>query len=76
LFSGLCVAPRSLAIGWRPRKEGASLNGLPYEFASGEESGPVEANVSSPTAIIFGAIGPQHAFTDGYPAANALVTFK
>jgi murein DD-endopeptidase len=51
-------------------------NGLPYEFAAGEESGPVEANVSSPTAITFGAIGPQHPFTDDYPAANALVTFK
>jgi hypothetical protein len=51
-------------------------NGLPYEFAAGEESGPVEADVSSPTAITFGAIGPQHPFTDDYPAANALVTFK
>jgi murein DD-endopeptidase MepM/ murein hydrolase activator NlpD len=26
-------------------------NGLPYEFASGDESGPIEANVSSPTAV-------------------------
>ncbi len=51
-------------------------NGLPYEFATGEESGPVEANVSSPTAVTFGPIGPQHPFTDDYPAANALVTFK
>jgi len=25
-------------------------NGLPYEFAAGEESSAVEANVSSPTA--------------------------
>jgi hypothetical protein len=51
-------------------------NGLPYEFAAGEESGPVEANVSSPTAITFGPIGPQHSFTNDYPGANALVTFK
>jgi murein DD-endopeptidase MepM/ murein hydrolase activator NlpD len=51
-------------------------NGLPYEFAAGEESGPVEANVSSPTAITFGAIGPEHPFTDDFPSANALVTFK
>jgi hypothetical protein len=51
-------------------------NGLPYEFAAGEESGPVEANVSSPIAISFGPIGPEHAFTDDYPGANALVTFK
>jgi murein DD-endopeptidase MepM/ murein hydrolase activator NlpD len=51
-------------------------NGLAYEFAAGEESGPVQANVSSTTAITFGAIGPQHPFTDDYPAANALVTFK
>jgi murein DD-endopeptidase len=51
-------------------------NGLPYEFADGEESGPVEANVSSPTAVTFGLIGPQHPFTDDYPGANALVTFK
>ncbi len=51
-------------------------NGVPYEFASGEESGAVEANVSSPTAVHFGPIGPQHPFTDDYPAANALVTFN
>jgi Peptidase family M23 len=51
-------------------------NGVPYEFAAGEESGPVEANVSSPNTIAFGAIGPQHPFTDDYPAANALVTFE
>jgi hypothetical protein len=48
-------------------------NGLPYEFASGEESGPVEANVSSPTAVSFGPIGAQHRFIDDYAAANALV---
>jgi hypothetical protein len=35
-------------------------NGLPYEFASGDESDPVEANVSSPTAVSFGPIGAQH----------------
>jgi hypothetical protein len=51
-------------------------NGLPYEFASGEESGPVEANVTSPTAVSFGPIGAQHPFTDDYPAANALVTLR
>ena len=31
-------------------------NGVPYVFAEGEASGPVEANVSSPTAIYFGAL--------------------
>jgi hypothetical protein len=51
-------------------------NGVPYEFTSGEESGPVEADVSSPTAIYFGPIGPQRYFTKDYPAENALVTFK
>jgi Peptidase family M23 len=51
-------------------------NGVPYEFTSGEESGPVEADVSSPTAIYFGPIGPQRPFTEDYPAENALVTFK
>jgi Peptidase family M23 len=51
-------------------------NGVPYEFASGEASGPVEANVSSPGAVRLGSIGPQQPFTDDYPAENALVTFK
>ncbi len=51
-------------------------NGVPYEFTRGEASGPVEANVSSPTAVHFGPIGPQHPFVNDYPAANALVTFK
>jgi hypothetical protein len=31
---------------------------------------PVEANVSSPTAVSFGPIGAQHPFTDDYPGAN------
>jgi len=51
-------------------------NGVPYEFAQGNESGPVNANVSSPTAISFGPIGPQRPFINDYPAENALVTFK
>lgn len=51
-------------------------NGVPYEFAHGKESGAVEANVSSPTAISLGQIGPQHAFINDYPAENALVTFE
>ena len=51
-------------------------NGVPYEFTSGEASGPVEANVSSPTAIYFGPIGAQRPFENDYPAENALVTFK
>jgi hypothetical protein len=51
-------------------------NGVPYAFTSGEESGPVEANVSSPTAVYFGPIGPQRPFANDYPAENALVTFK
>jgi murein DD-endopeptidase MepM/ murein hydrolase activator NlpD len=51
-------------------------NGVPYAFTKGLESGPVEANVSSPTAVTFGAVGAQHAFTDDYPAPNALVTFE
>jgi hypothetical protein len=51
-------------------------NGVPYEFAKGEASGPVEADVSSPTAIHFGPVGPLHPFENDYPAANALVVFK
>ena len=51
-------------------------NGVPYAFTSGEASGPVEANVSSLTAVYFGPIGPQHPFENDYPAENALVTFK
>ena len=51
-------------------------NGVPYEFTEGEASGPVEANVSSPSAISFGPIGPQRPFTNDYPAENALVTFR
>src|SRR5271165_2263871 len=51
-------------------------NGVPYAFTSGEASGPVDANVSSPTAVYFGPIGPQHPFVNDYPAENALVTFK
>ena len=42
----------------------------------GDASGPVDANVSSPTAVYFGPIGPQHPFVNDYPAENALVTFK
>jgi Peptidase family M23 len=51
-------------------------NGVPYAFTSSEASGPVDANVSSPTAIYFGPIGPQRPFENDYPAENALVTFK
>lgn len=51
-------------------------NGVPYEFSRGEASGPVEANVSSPTAISLGPIGPQQPFEKDHPAANALVTFR
>ncbi len=51
-------------------------NGVPYEFTEGEASGPVEANVSSPTAISFGPIGALHPFKNDYPATNALVSFK
>jgi hypothetical protein len=51
-------------------------NGVPYVFANGDASGPVDANVSSPTAVYFGPIGPQHPFVNDYPAENALVTFK
>jgi len=51
-------------------------NGVPYEFTRGDESGPVDANVSSPNAISLGPIGPQRPFTNDYPATNALVTFK
>ena len=50
-------------------------NGLPYEFTAFDASGPVEADVSAPTAISIGQIGPQKPFTDDYPAANAVVTF-
>ena len=51
-------------------------DGVPFEFTQGDESGPVRANVSSPTAISFGPIGPQRPFTNDYPAENALVTFR
>ena len=51
-------------------------NGVPYEFTNGEASGPVDANFSSPTAIYFGAIGPQKPFVNDYPAENAFVTFR
>jgi murein DD-endopeptidase MepM/ murein hydrolase activator NlpD len=51
-------------------------NGMPYEFTNGEASGPVDANVSSPTAVYFGPIGPQKPFMTDYPAENALVTFR
>jgi murein DD-endopeptidase MepM/ murein hydrolase activator NlpD len=51
-------------------------NGVPYEFTQGDESGPVEANVSSPTAISFGPIGVQKPFENDYPANNALITFR
>jgi len=51
-------------------------NGLPYEFTAFDASGPVEADVSSPTAINIGPIGPQTPFTNDYPANNAEVTFR
>jgi Peptidase family M23 len=51
-------------------------NGVPFALTNGEASGPVEANVSSPTAVYFGPIGPPHPFENDYPAENALVTFK
>jgi hypothetical protein len=51
-------------------------NGVPYEFTSGSESGPVEGDAASPQAISFGPIGPQRPFVNDYPAENALVTFK
>ncbi|HLY05422.1 MAG TPA: M23 family metallopeptidase [Rhizomicrobium sp.] len=51
-------------------------NGVPYEFTQEYESGPVNANVSSPTVISFGPVGQQRPFRNDYPAANALVTFR
>ena len=48
-----------------------AANGLPYEFTAFNASGPVEADVSSPSAINIGKIGPQKPFTDDYPANNA-----
>jgi hypothetical protein len=39
-------------------------NGVPYRFTEGQASGSVEANVSSPTAIHLGPIGPQQPFTE------------
>jgi murein DD-endopeptidase MepM/ murein hydrolase activator NlpD len=51
-------------------------NGVPYEFTNGEASGPVDANVSSLTAVYFGPIGPQKPFMNDYPAENAFVTFR
>lgn len=49
--------------------------GVPFAFTKGLASGPVEADVASPEAVTFGAIGPQKPFVDDYPAENALVTF-
>lgn len=51
-------------------------NGVPYAFTEGEASGPIQADVSSPTVIHLGPIGTQHPFKNDYPAANALVTFR
>jgi Peptidase family M23 len=51
-------------------------HGVPFEFAKGLASGPVQANVASSEAVTFGAIGPQKLFVDDYPAENALVTFE
>lgn len=51
-------------------------DGVPFAFARGFASGPVEADVASPEAVTFGAIGPQKPFVDDYPAENALVTFE
>jgi len=51
-------------------------NCVPYEFTQGDASGPVEANVSSLTAVSIGPIGPQRPFTKDYPVLNALMTFK
>ncbi len=51
-------------------------HGVPFAFANGLASGPVEADVASPGAVTFGAIGPQKPFVDDYPAENALVTFQ
>ena len=51
-------------------------NGVPYEFTQGDECRPVDANVSSPTAISFGPIGAQKPFKNDYPANNALITFR
>jgi Peptidase family M23 len=53
-----------------------AANGLPYAFTAFDASGPVEADVSSPSAINIGQIGPQKPFTDDYPANNAEVTFR
>ena len=50
-------------------------DGVPYAFTRGTASGPVAANVASPTAVYFGPIGPQKPFVDDYPAENALVSF-
>jgi Peptidase family M23 len=51
-------------------------NGVPYAFTAFDASGPVEADVSSPSVISIGPIGPQKPFTNDYPANNAQVTFR
>jgi hypothetical protein len=51
-------------------------DGLPFEFAKGLASGPVQMDAGSAEAMIFGAVGPQKPFIDDYPAENALVTFQ
>jgi hypothetical protein len=51
-------------------------NGVPYAFTSGDASGPVDADLGSPTAVHFGPIGPKRPFINDYPAENAAVTFR
>jgi murein DD-endopeptidase MepM/ murein hydrolase activator NlpD len=51
-------------------------DGVPFAFTKGLASAAVEADVSAPGAVTFGAIGPQKPFVDDYPAENALVTFE
>jgi hypothetical protein len=49
--------------------------GVPYEFAHFEASGPVDLIAGPHQEMYFKNIGTRKSFTDDYPAANAVVSF-
>jgi hypothetical protein len=50
--------------------------GVPYEFASFEASGPVELVTKPHDEMFFKNIGGLRPFSYDYPAANAAVSFR
>ena len=50
--------------------------GVPYEFAHFEASGPVDLVAGPHQEMYFKNIGTRKPFTDSYPAANAVVSFE